>query len=111
MRYEAKHSYFKRLAAYMGNFTNVAFTLADRHQTHNCYVTRSSIGEVNKDLFHSRNTIVGSAQQVVSGDATYFNDLKVRERDILPTDIIYESKRFSSMVLNTGSSLLCMLDG
>ena len=24
MRYEAKHSYFKRLASYMGNFTNVA---------------------------------------------------------------------------------------
>ena len=32
MRYEAKHRYFKRLASFMGNFTNVPYTLAARHQ-------------------------------------------------------------------------------
>ena len=33
MRYEAKHNYFKRLASNLGNFTNVAVSLAERHQT------------------------------------------------------------------------------
>lgn len=44
MRYEAKHSYFKRLAAYLGNFTNVALSLGERHQTRSCYLmgTQSS---------------------------------------------------------------------
>lgn len=57
MRYEAKHSYFKRLAAYMGNFTNVAFTLADRHQTHNCYITNSSNGK--ESVYKLAEAIVG----------------------------------------------------
>jgi hypothetical protein len=42
MRYEAKHRYFKRIAVHIGNFTNVAFTLADRHQTQLCYNMISS---------------------------------------------------------------------
>lgn len=37
MRYEAKHRYFKQIAGCMGNFTNVAFTLAERHQAQMCY--------------------------------------------------------------------------
>ena len=32
MRFEAKHRYFKRLATYTGNYKNVAYTLATRHQ-------------------------------------------------------------------------------
>lgn len=59
MRYEAKHSYFKRLAAYMGNFINVAFTLADRHQTHTCYITNNSTGNVKGSLYRSKETTVG----------------------------------------------------
>lgn len=59
MRYEAKHSYFKRLASYMGNFTNVAFTLADRHQTHNCFLTNSSTVNVKESLYLSKETCVG----------------------------------------------------
>ena len=37
MRYEAKHSYFKRLAQSMGNFINVPYSLAMRHQFLQCY--------------------------------------------------------------------------
>lgn len=44
MRYEAKHSYFKRLAAYMGNFTNVALSLGERHQTRSCYLMSAQCG-------------------------------------------------------------------
>ena len=37
MRYEAKHAYFKTLAQSMGNFINVPFSLAMRHQQLQCY--------------------------------------------------------------------------
>ena len=38
MRYEAKHSYFKTLAHTLGNFTNISYSLAMRHQQHVCYL-------------------------------------------------------------------------
>ena len=38
MRYEAKHSYFKRLAQSIGNFINIPFTLGMRHQQYQCYL-------------------------------------------------------------------------
>ncbi len=37
MRYEAKHSYFKHLACVLGNFNNIAKTLAEHHQQYMCY--------------------------------------------------------------------------
>jgi len=42
MRYEAKHSYFKKLAQSMGNFINISFTLATRHQLNQCYDNTTS---------------------------------------------------------------------
>ena len=38
MRYEAKHSYFKKLTQSIGNFTNLSYTLAMRHQQLQCYL-------------------------------------------------------------------------
>ena len=38
MRYEAKHGYFKRLALFIGNYTNVAVSLVECHQTRICYL-------------------------------------------------------------------------
>ena len=38
-RFEAKHKYFKHLANVMGNFTNICYSLALRHQLHQCYLT------------------------------------------------------------------------
>lgn len=37
MRYEARHSYFKKLAQNIGNFINLPWTLAMRHQLLQCY--------------------------------------------------------------------------
>ena len=37
MRFEAKHQWFKKLAHNLGNFVNVAKTLAWRHQRLSCY--------------------------------------------------------------------------
>lgn len=61
MRYEAKHSYFKTMAAYMGNFTNVAYTIADRHQTHNCYLNNSASGNVENNLYRAKETTVSES--------------------------------------------------
>lgn len=37
MRFEAKHRYFKQLATAIGNYTNLPWTLAERHQSRQCY--------------------------------------------------------------------------
>lgn len=37
MRYEAKHSFFKKLSAIIGNYINLPYTLAKRHQHLQCY--------------------------------------------------------------------------
>lgn len=37
MRYEAKHSFFKKLASIIGNYINHPLTLAKRHQRLQCY--------------------------------------------------------------------------
>ncbi len=38
MRCEAKHRYFKQIAKVIGNFKNIAKTVAQRHQRYMCYV-------------------------------------------------------------------------
>lgn len=38
MRFEAKHSYFKQLAHSLGNFINLPYSLASRHQQYQCYL-------------------------------------------------------------------------
>lgn len=42
MRYEAKHSYFKRLSQHIGNYKNLSLTLSKRHQLLNCYYRLSN---------------------------------------------------------------------
>ena len=55
MRFEAKHSYFKRLAKNAYNFRNVAKTLAKRHQQLMCYFFNSP-GEGQSFLDEAYNT-------------------------------------------------------
>ena len=52
MRYEAKHSYFKKLAGNLGNFINVAHTLAVGHQQLQCYhhLDKESLGGVKLEM-------------------------------------------------------------
>jgi len=38
MHFEAKHSYFKKLAQLLGIFINLPYTLASRHQQYQCYL-------------------------------------------------------------------------
>jgi len=44
MRFEAKHSYFKQLAQAMGNFINLPYSLAMRHQQLRCYEANNVTG-------------------------------------------------------------------
>lgn len=48
MRFEAKNSYFKRLAQSIGNFKNVCKTVAIRHQRLSCYNLADSSIFVNE---------------------------------------------------------------
>lgn len=54
MRYEAKHNFFKKVASSLGNFTNVAYSMAHRHQTHQCYCMLQEGGE-----FLKKQTVIG----------------------------------------------------
>jgi hypothetical protein len=56
MRYEAKHSYFKKLAVSSGNFINLPYTLAKRHQEGVCYRTNTPEGS-NSTFLQKANEI------------------------------------------------------
>ena len=43
MRFESKHSYFKKLSSHLGNFTNICHTLAMRLEQLQCYLRQSLI--------------------------------------------------------------------
>jgi len=49
MCFEAKHSYFKSLAQSMGNFINLPYLLAMRHQQYLSYLNASH-DLLNKDI-------------------------------------------------------------
>ena len=52
-RFEAKHKYFKHLANVMGNFTNICYSLALRHQLHQCYLS------LNQDVLPGEEIEIG----------------------------------------------------
>ena len=54
MRYEAKHNHLKKLAQNVGNFINVAWTLASRHQYWQC------LQFMDKDCLKQDTTEVGT---------------------------------------------------
>ena len=47
MRYEAKHHYFKHLAIVIGNFINLPFSLAKRHQESVAYKLMTAAGNLS----------------------------------------------------------------
>jgi hypothetical protein len=58
MRFEAKHQYFKQVASTLGNFINIAFSLAMRHQMLQCYQFSG------KDIEGSSMTLTNSGRFV-----------------------------------------------
>jgi len=71
MRYEAKHQYFKSVASTVGNYINIAHTLATRHQMLQCH------------LF-SENEVLGQEQTLPSsGKHMYFTSLPLAVQQLL----------------------------
>ena len=60
MRYEAKHSYFKKLAQSIGNFINLPWTVPMRHQLLQCYeyATDGSILDLNPEIGPGKDSIL-----------------------------------------------------
>ena len=56
MRFEAKHHEFKRLAAHLGNFTNLPYSLAKRHQECLCYRLQTSEGNLSSFIITETET-------------------------------------------------------
>lgn len=63
MRYEARHSYFKKLAQNIGNYINISWTLANRHQLLQCYY------HTTQDYFLSDAVDIGPGIPFHSTDA------------------------------------------
>lgn len=60
IRYEAKHQYLKALSNSIGNFINITYTLAVRHQSYQCYHLSANDSyepklEVGPGKFYHRN--------------------------------------------------------
>ena len=52
MRYEAERNFLKKLAQNLGNFINIAWTLASRHQQWQCYKwsNTSTVGQEEPEI-------------------------------------------------------------
>ena len=61
MCFEAKHHEFKRLAVYLGNFTNLPYSLAKRHQEGLCYRLQTSEGDLSSFIVKGIETGPGNA--------------------------------------------------
>ncbi|XP_048583720.1 uncharacterized protein LOC5498446 isoform X2 [Nematostella vectensis] len=68
MRYEAKHHYFKRTAILLGNWINLPFSLAKRHQEGLCYRLQTAGGGLS--------TFIEKGKESLAGDVSYWNLVK-----------------------------------
>lgn len=58
MRYEAKHNHLKKLSQNIGNFINIAWTLANRHQYWQCYKLQDQDFMMSEDPEIGPGTII-----------------------------------------------------
>ena len=77
MQFEARHKYFKclALATSLGNFINIAHTLAVRHQQMHCYLALERSTLSGEDLEVGPSEIIGckviNSLSVTTGDKIY----------------------------------------
>ena len=65
MRFEAKHSYFKKLVDKLNNFKNIDYSLAKRHQALQAYLLQTSSGSLfNKAVQHGPGLCVSICMYV-----------------------------------------------
>ena len=63
MRFEAKHHEFKRLAAHLGNYTNLPYSLAKRHQEGFCYRLQTTEGSLSSFIVKGIETGPGNKNE------------------------------------------------
>ena len=85
MRYEAKNKYFKSLATRLGNFTNLPYSLAMRHQQLQCYYKQEVIGS---------KEVIGQELEVGPGDTVSADILRNLGMSLLTTQIPYRYIEF-----------------
>ena len=89
MRYEAKHNFLKKLAQNLGNFINITWTLASRHQQWHCYqwLNTSTIGQDEPEIGPGNYRCVLYSEMTVcmciAGDSVAQHD---RPRDLESCD-------------------------
>lgn len=72
-RFEAKHKYFKHLANVMGNFKNICYSLALRHQLYRCYLS------LNTDTLSTEDIEVGPGKMLVAIQWVFTIMLRLRD--------------------------------
>ena len=83
MRFEAKHKYFKRLTAAVGNFINLPYTLAMRHQFLQCHLRLESSEDLNIVEVGKGNFSIIEVEKVMMNDS---NPLGI---DVTTSDLDY----------------------
>ena len=58
VRFEGKHRYFKKMAQTLGNFKNIAKTVAIRHQCYMCYKLTCCQFLVEPNIYGSGNIAI-----------------------------------------------------
>ena len=90
MRYEAKNKYFKSLATRLGNFINLPYSLAMRHQQLQCYYN------LNKE-------VIGHELEVGPGDTVSADTLRNIGMSLSNTETSY---RYVSLVIQSPNIIL-----
>ncbi|XP_028417218.1 uncharacterized protein LOC114543833 [Dendronephthya gigantea] len=92
MRYEAKHSYFKRLAISCGNFINLPYSLTKRHQEGLCY--RINMSEGGHSTFLQKGIDIGPGTETYAGNLGYYDLLceSYEFCDVIPQTSVFEAK-------------------
>ncbi|EDO28047.1 predicted protein [Nematostella vectensis] len=88
MRYEAKHHYFKRTAILLGNWINLPFSLAKRHQEGLCYRLQTAGGGLS--TFIEKGIENGPGKESLAGDVSYWNLVKAEFPNVDVGSSLYE---------------------
>ncbi|KAK3731628.1 hypothetical protein QZH41_015892 [Actinostola sp. cb2023] len=80
MRFEAKHRHFKQLASALGNYTNLSWTLAERHQSRQCY----EMNNIHKPVE------CGPGKQKEAGTTQYYQLLQRKDPNIVASTVVHE---------------------
>ena len=83
-----KHRYIKRLAAFIGNFTNLPFSMAERMLLHE-HLSLCEKGNVS----HQKPNVVGNGKRVFAGETNYCHSLQQIDQDVEDLDMLHEAKR------------------